>query len=85
MPLSINMLSCQALICRPLLSTSVHASDDGMDSFDGATLMEMYPDVDFVVDAGHHTGDPSTVIDMTGSEIEIVRRGKGDPTPFEDM
>ena len=74
------------LCCRPLLCTSVHVSDDGVDSFEAASLMDMYPDIDFVVDNEFlprgGTG-PSTIVDMTGEQPEVVRTGKGDAGPFE--
>ncbi|MFY9808024.1 MAG: threonylcarbamoyl-AMP synthase, partial [Pseudonocardiaceae bacterium] len=36
-----------------------------------------------VVDSGDCGTEPTTVIDLCGSEPEIVRRGAGDPSPFE--
>jgi tRNA threonylcarbamoyl adenosine modification protein (Sua5/YciO/YrdC/YwlC family) len=39
--------------------------------------------VDAVVDAGECGTMPSTVVDLSGDEPEIVRVGAGDPTPFE--
>ncbi|MDR1783638.1 MAG: threonylcarbamoyl-AMP synthase, partial [Dysgonamonadaceae bacterium] len=34
--------------------------------------------VDLVVDGGYGGLEPSTVVDCTGDEIEIVRQGKGE-------
>jgi tRNA A37 threonylcarbamoyladenosine synthetase subunit TsaC/SUA5/YrdC len=39
--------------------------------------------VDAVVDSGDCGTEPTTVIDLCGPEPEIVRRGAGDPSPFE--
>jgi tRNA threonylcarbamoyl adenosine modification protein (Sua5/YciO/YrdC/YwlC family) len=39
--------------------------------------------LDAVVDAGECGKEPTTVVDLSGDEPEIVRRGAGDPTPFE--
>jgi tRNA threonylcarbamoyl adenosine modification protein (Sua5/YciO/YrdC/YwlC family) len=39
--------------------------------------------VDAVVDAGDTVPEPSTVIDYSSGVAEVVRRGAGDPTPFE--
>lgn len=39
--------------------------------------------IDFIVDVGPRIATQSTVVDMTGSEAEVVRVGFGDPTPFE--
>eukprot|EP01025_Chloroclados_australasicus_P030535 TRINITY_DN3064_c0_g1_i2.p1 TRINITY_DN3064_c0_g1~~TRINITY_DN3064_c0_g1_i2.p1 ORF type:complete len:271 (+),score=26.82 TRINITY_DN3064_c0_g1_i2:203-1015(+) len=79
---------CQALLSkldRPLLCTSVHVSEeDGMEIPDSATMMDMYPDIDFVVDAGYvRVAEPSTVVDMTSQVPEVLRVGKGDPEPFD--
>ncbi|GHT01281.1 hypothetical protein FACS189421_13920 [Bacteroidia bacterium] len=34
--------------------------------------------VDAVIDGGYGGLEPSTVVDCTGDEIEIVRQGKGE-------
>ncbi|MBV1856595.1 L-threonylcarbamoyladenylate synthase [Catellatospora tritici] len=39
--------------------------------------------VDAVLDSGDCTTGPTTVVDLSGDEPEILRRGAGDPTPFE--
>jgi tRNA A37 threonylcarbamoyladenosine synthetase subunit TsaC/SUA5/YrdC len=39
--------------------------------------------VDAVIDSGDCGTEPTTVIDFSGDEPEIVRRGAGDVTPFE--
>jgi tRNA threonylcarbamoyl adenosine modification protein (Sua5/YciO/YrdC/YwlC family) len=39
--------------------------------------------VDAVIDSGDCGTEPTTVIDLSGDEPEIIRRGAGDPTPFE--
>lgn len=39
--------------------------------------------VDAVVDSGDCGTEPTTVVDLTGDEPEVVRLGAGDPTPFE--
>lgn len=39
--------------------------------------------VDAVVDAGECQVEPTTVVDLTGGAAVIVRRGAGDPSPFE--
>ena len=71
--------------CRPLLCTSVHASEeDGRaPNFSGVALMDVYPDIDFVVDSGFGDPAPSTVVDLTGAQPNVLRVGKGDPSPFE--
>jgi tRNA threonylcarbamoyl adenosine modification protein (Sua5/YciO/YrdC/YwlC family) len=39
--------------------------------------------VDAVIDSGDCGTEPTTVIDFSGDEPEIVRRGAGDPSDFE--
>lgn len=39
--------------------------------------------LDGVLDSGDVPRDPTTVIDLTGDEPVIVRRGGGDPSLFE--
>jgi tRNA A37 threonylcarbamoyladenosine synthetase subunit TsaC/SUA5/YrdC len=39
--------------------------------------------VDAVIDAGDCLGEPTTVVDLTGTEAVIRRLGAGDPRPFE--
>lgn len=38
--------------------------------------------VELVIDAGACIAEPTTVIDLTGSEPELIRLGAGDPSPF---
>jgi tRNA A37 threonylcarbamoyladenosine synthetase subunit TsaC/SUA5/YrdC len=39
--------------------------------------------VDAVIDSGDCGAEPTTVVDLSQDEPEIVRRGAGDPSPFE--
>ena len=41
------------------------------------------PSVDAVIDSGDCGTEPTTVVDLSGDEPEIVRRGAGDPSRFE--
>ncbi|MDR1783898.1 MAG: threonylcarbamoyl-AMP synthase, partial [Dysgonamonadaceae bacterium] len=65
---------------NPLLTTSVRDKDEIMEySTDPELIEEEYRDiVDLVVDGGYGGLEPSTVVDCTGDEIEIVRQGKGE-------
>lgn len=39
--------------------------------------------VDIVIDGGYCGFEPTTVLDLTGSEVKILRYGSGDPALFE--
>jgi tRNA threonylcarbamoyl adenosine modification protein (Sua5/YciO/YrdC/YwlC family) len=74
---------CKAIITalgNPLLSTSLHdSSDDILEYFsDPEVIHRQYEDlVDLVVDGGFGNIYPSTVIDCSQGEFEIVREGAG--------
>jgi tRNA threonylcarbamoyl adenosine modification protein (Sua5/YciO/YrdC/YwlC family) len=70
---------------NPLLSTSVRNKDDFMEySTDPELIDEEYGAiVDLVVDGGFGGLEPSTVVDCTGDEIEIIRQGKGELTDIQ--
>jgi tRNA threonylcarbamoyl adenosine modification protein (Sua5/YciO/YrdC/YwlC family) len=40
-------------------------------------------DLDLVIDGGFCGLEPTTVVDLVGGVPVLVRRGKGDPEPFE--
>lgn len=65
---------------HPILSTSVKDDDEIVEyTTDPELIYERYGDmVDMVIDGGYGDNIPSTVVDCTSGEIEIVREGKGD-------
>jgi tRNA threonylcarbamoyl adenosine modification protein (Sua5/YciO/YrdC/YwlC family) len=65
---------------NPILTTSVRDKDDFMEySTDPELIEEEYGvNVDVVVDGGYGGLEPSTVVNCTGEEIEIIRQGKGE-------
>lgn len=65
---------------NPLLTTSVKADDDVIEYMtDPELIYEKYgKSVDIVVDGGYGQNVASTVVDCTGSSIEIVRQGIGE-------
>lgn len=65
---------------NPILSTSIHDDDDILEySTDPELIYEKYMDkVDIVIDGGYGDNVASTVIDCSGSEMEVIREGKGD-------
>jgi tRNA threonylcarbamoyl adenosine modification protein (Sua5/YciO/YrdC/YwlC family) len=65
---------------NPILSTSVRDKEDIQEYCTDPELMEEeYGDiVDAVVDGGYGGLEPSTIVNCTGEEIEIIRQGKGE-------
>ncbi len=64
---------------NPVMSTSVHDDDEIIEyTTDPELIYEKYGDlVDMVIDGGYGDNVPSTVIDCTSDEPEIIREGKG--------
>ena len=64
---------------NPILTMSVHDPDEEDEySTDPELIAEKYEgQVDMVIDGGYGGLEPSTVIDCTTDEFEIVRQGKG--------
>jgi tRNA threonylcarbamoyl adenosine modification protein (Sua5/YciO/YrdC/YwlC family) len=71
----------QALLAElgePLLSTTAQLPGDGAPLDGGVRIRErLEHDVDLVLDAGSCGTEPTTIIDLTGGEPVVVRRGKG--------
>ncbi|MBR4135367.1 MAG: threonylcarbamoyl-AMP synthase [Bacteroidales bacterium] len=65
---------------HPILSTSVKDEDEIIEyTTDPELIYERFEDlVDIVIDGGYGDNTPSTVVDCTSGEIEIIREGKGD-------
>lgn len=64
---------------NPLISTSIHDEDEILEySTDPELIYEKYIHmVDLIIDGGYGGNIPSTVVDCTNDEIEVVRQGKG--------
>lgn len=64
---------------NPIMTTSVHDDDEVIDYTTNPELIhEKYKKlVDMVIDGGFGGNEPSTVIDCTKGEPEIIRQGKG--------
>jgi len=64
---------------NPIVSTSIHDDDDVIEyTTDPELIFEKWQDkVDIVIDGGYGDNEPSTVIDLSTDEIEIIREGKG--------
>jgi tRNA threonylcarbamoyl adenosine modification protein (Sua5/YciO/YrdC/YwlC family) len=64
---------------NPIMSTSIKDLDDMVEyTTDPELIYERYKDiVDIVIDGGYGGIEPSTVINCTGDDFEIIRQGKG--------
>lgn len=64
---------------HPLISASIHSEDDIIEYMNDPEEIDNKFEkiVDLIIDGGLGAIEPSTVIDCTGSEPEIIRQGKG--------
>ena len=68
----------------PLVSSTLLLSDPPEPLVEGWTIKELLDhELDAVLDSGDCGLTPTTVVDLSGDEPEIVRVGAGDPDPFE--
>jgi tRNA A37 threonylcarbamoyladenosine synthetase subunit TsaC/SUA5/YrdC len=67
------------MLGNPILSTSIHDDDEIVEyTTDPELIYEKYQDkVDIVIDGGYGDNIPSSVIDCTSGDFEILREGKG--------
>jgi tRNA threonylcarbamoyl adenosine modification protein (Sua5/YciO/YrdC/YwlC family) len=77
----------QALLAElgePLLSSTLLLPEQEEPMTQGWEIKELLDHaLDAVIDSGDCGTEPTTVIDFSLDEPEVVRRGAGDPTPFE--
>lgn len=77
----------QALVAalgEPLLSSTLLLPDEQDPMTQGWEIKERLDDqVDAVIDSGDCGAEPTTVIDFSQGGAVVVRRGAGDPSPFE--
>lgn len=72
-------LALVADLDEPLLVTSFKGPDGNYLS-DAVEIEDtMRGKIDFVIDGGPVFPEPSSIIDFTGDEPEVIREGKGDP------
>ena len=69
---------------EPLMSTTLMLPDSEFAESDPEEIQERLGKlVDLVIHGGYLGQQPTTVIDMTDDNPQVVRVGSGDPTPFE--
>ncbi|GAA0816313.1 threonylcarbamoyl-AMP synthase [Colwellia sp. D2M02] len=82
-----NNTIAQALLselAEPIMSTSLIMPGQTMAEFDPEQIRDLLEhSVDLIIDGGHLGEHPTTVIDFSNDDIEIIRVGEGDPSPFE--
>ena len=73
------ILEIVRVLGNPILTTSVHSGDVILDYTTDPELIheDMGHLVDLVIDGGFGNNVPSTIVDCTGSEVQIVRQGLG--------
>jgi tRNA threonylcarbamoyl adenosine modification protein (Sua5/YciO/YrdC/YwlC family) len=65
---------------NPIVTTSIHDDDEILEySTDPELIFEKWQDkVDLVIDGGYGDNMPSTIVDLSEGEPELIREGKGD-------
>lgn len=83
-PAHVTSLALLRELGTPLLSSTLLLPGVDESPTEGWEVKELLDhQVDAVLDSGDVGIDPTTVVDMTGDEPEVLRRGSGDPSPFE--
>ena len=73
-------LALMAELGEPLLSATLQLpGDDEPLNEAEAIRARLEKQLDLVIDGGPAPAEPTTVIDLTGGEPELVRKGRGDP------
>lgn len=68
---------------QPLLGTTLIMPGEAEALNDADTIVErLGKQVDLVIDGGACSMEPTTVIDLTGPQAELVRQGRGDASMF---
>jgi len=72
------------MLGRPIITTSLKDDDEVLEySTDPELIFEKYQHhVDLIIDGGYGGNVPSTIVDCSGDQIEIVREGLGDINDF---
>jgi len=67
---------------HPIVSTSV-TNRKGENLFDPLEIRTVFnAQVDLMLASGHLEGKPSSIVDLSGEEVEIIREGAGDLSVF---
>jgi len=78
---------CQALLAElaePIMSTSLIMPGKTMTECDPEQIRDLLEhQVDLIIHGGYLGEHPTTVVDFSNDDIEILRVGEGDPSPFQ--
>lgn len=68
------------MLGNPIVSTSIYDEDEVIEySTDPELIFEKWQNlVDLVIDGGYGDNQPSTIIDLSGFEPDVIREGKGE-------
>ena len=68
---------------EPLIGTTLQLpGDDQMLSDPDEVRDRLDKQIELIIDGGAGTLEPTTIVDLTGPEAELVRAGRGDPAAF---
>ena len=68
---------------EPLIGTTLQLpGDDQMLSDPDEVRDRLDRQIELIIDGGAGTLEPTTIVDLTGPEAELVRAGRGDPAAF---
>ncbi len=69
---------------EPLMSTTLILPGESNPECDPYEIRQnLEHAVDLIIDGGYGSFEPTTVVDLTEDVPQVVRRGLGDPAPFE--
>lgn len=84
-PPHVTTLALLDTVGEPLVSSTLILPGETEPMTDGWMVNEEVGHlIDAVLDSGDTGSTPTTVIDLSADEPVVVRRGGGDPAPFED-
>ena len=69
---------------EPLMSSTLLLPGDSFPLTDPADIRDrLARHIDVIIDGGHCGVEPTSVLDLSGDEVVVVRKGKGDVSAFE--